>query len=138
MSFKTFINCWSAGYYIFTVKSGYLYILSVQFVLCYHRSIWHVLFPKKWYCLLFVFISCPYIRFTSCWVNCVGPVGFHVSLPEDKKDIQATNIKDSNDNPAITITDEDPKPRCQSKNSMGHSQTNMSLVNSQFQYMDIF
>ena len=56
-------------------------------------------------------------------------------LPEDKKDIQATNIKDSNDNPAITITDEDPKPRCQSKNSMGHPQTNMPLVNSQFQYI---
>ena len=56
-------------------------------------------------------------------------------LPEDKKDIQATNRKDSNDNPAITITDEDPKPRCQSKNSMGHSRTNMPLVNSQFQYI---
>jgi len=54
-------------------------------------------------------------------------------LPEDKKDIQAINIKNSNDNPAITITDEDPKPRYQSKNSMGHSQTSIPLVNSQFQ-----
>ena len=54
---------------------------------------------------------------------------------EDKKDTQATNIKDSNDNPTITITDEDSTPRFQSKNSMGHSRTNMPLVNSQFQYI---
>jgi hypothetical protein len=54
---------------------------------------------------------------------------------EDKKDTQATNIKDSNDNPTITITDEDPKPRCQSKNSMEHSRTNMPLLNSHFQYI---
>jgi hypothetical protein len=59
----------------------------------------------------------------------------NVHYVEDKKDIQATNIKDSNDNPAITITDEDPKHRCRSKNSMGHSQTNMPLLSSQFQYI---
>ena len=59
----------------------------------------------------------------------------NVHYVEDKKDIQPTNIKDSNDNPAITITDEDTKPRCQSKNSMGYSRTDMPLVNSQFQYI---
>jgi hypothetical protein len=59
----------------------------------------------------------------------------NVHYVEDKKDIQATNIKDSNDSPANTITDEDPKPRCQSKNSMGHSRTNTPLLNSQFQYI---
>ena len=56
-------------------------------------------------------------------------------LPEDKIYIQTSTIKYSNDNPTITITGEDSKHRCQSKNSMGHSRTNMPFVNSIFQYI---